>query len=50
MKELHGLLQEVGQALQEYDPIAFENAERIIRRSTGSCAVALQERGKANSA
>ena len=30
MKRLFSSLQEVGQAMQEYDPLAFESARQII--------------------
>ena len=42
MKDLYTLLRETEQALQEYDPLAFENAKRIIEAAQAMTLASLQ--------
>ncbi len=44
MKELYTLLQETEQALQEYEPLAFENAKHIIEAAQAIAFASLKPR------
>ena len=44
MKELYTLLQETEQALREYDPLAFENAKKIVEAAQAMALASLTPR------
>ena len=44
MKELYTLLQETEQALQESDPLSFENAKRIVEAAQAMALASLTPR------
>jgi len=44
MKELYTAIQEAGEALQEYDPVAFENAKQIIEAAQATALASMSPR------